>query len=339
MPDFEITDEGILKKYNGHEEHVIIPEHLIYIGTHAFYNCDFIKSITFPDSVIHIWKSAFQGCRNLEEVILPEYLADIGEGAFCQCQNLKKITFPRRLEKIGKDAFLGCVSLEQAVLPDSVSELGQGAFQGCEKLKSVRLPKHLTELKSYLFSYCASLTEIEIPETVTKIGTQTFWNCQGLSEIHLPDGLEFISNDVIYDYQRPRCYFTYRGIRFSGSRDAGTCVYMIANHNFHVNVPITKKAWIISQMYQQNPTEENLLQYLKEEFPNHIKTMIEENQTNTLRQILDIGQMIQKENIDELIRYAIDKKSYETQIMLTDYKRKQFGFESAEEKAKGLLLE
>ncbi len=337
MPDFEITDEGVLKKYNGRAEHVIIPEHLIHIGAYAFHNCAFIRSITFPDSVIHIRKSAFQNCRNLEEVILPDYLADIGEGAFCQCRSLKSVTFPRRLEEIGKDAFLGCTSLEQAIIPDSVSILGQGAFQGCEKLKSVKLPKYIKDLKSYLFSYCSALPEIEIPETVTQIGTEVFWNCHSLSEIHLPDALKVISNDVAdgqHKYQ-----VTYRGIHFSAGTDAGTCVYMIDNYNFHVTLPIAKKISILIQMYQKNPAEEKLLVPLKEQFPEYIRPLIDENQADLIQQVVTAGQMIQKETIDDLIRYAIAQKSYETQIMLTDYKRRQFGFESIEEKAKGLLLD
>lgn len=338
MPDFEITDEGVLKKYNGRAEHVIIPEHLIHIGAYAFHNCAFIRSITFPDSVIHIRKSAFQNCRNLEEVILPDYLADIGEGAFCQCRSLKSVTFPRRLEEIGKDAFLGCTSLEQAIIPDSVSILGQGAFQGCEKLKSVKLPKYIKDLKSYLFSYCSALPEIEIPETVTQIGTEVFWNCHSLSEIHLPDALKVISNDVAdgqHKYQ-----VTYRGIHFSAGTDAGTCVYMIDNYNFHVTLPIDKKISILIQMYQKNPDEERLLQYLKgKDFLIEVVLLISENQTAVIREIVSAGQLIPKGAVDKMIRLAIEKKTYEIQVLLTDYKRRQFGFESIEEKAKGLLLD
>ena len=90
---------------------------------------------------------------------------------------------------------------------------------------------------------------------------------------------------------------------------------------------------------RQNPAEENLLLYLKEHFSEYIRPLIDGNQAELIRKVVAAGQMIQKETIDDLIRYAIEKQSYETQIMLTDYKREQFGFESIEEKAKGLLLD
>lgn len=337
MPEFEITADGVLTKYNGSNPDVVIPDMLIHIGAYAFANCEFIKSVTFPDSVIHIRKSAFQNCVNLEQVILPDYLADIGEGAFCQCKGLKKVIFPRRLEKIGKDAFLGCVRLEQAILPDSIAEIEQGAFQGCEKLKSVKLPKLIPELKNYLFSYCTALSQIELPETVTKIGTQTFYYCQNLPELRLPDGLEFLSNDTVDS--RHRYKFTYRNIKFTNRGKISVCLYMIRNHKFYVTLPVVEKISILIQMYHQNPDDTMLIVYLKEQFPEIIRPLIDENQAGLLRDVIDAGQMIQKETIDELIRYAIEKQSYETQVMLTNYKNENFGFGSIEDKAKGLLLD
>ncbi|MBR1554005.1 MAG: leucine-rich repeat domain-containing protein, partial [Oscillospiraceae bacterium] len=296
MLDFEITSDGVLTRYNSRNPDVVIPDRLIHIGAHAFANCEFIRSVTFPDSVIHIRKSAFQNCRNLEQVILPDYLVDIGEGAFCQCKSLKDVRFPRRLEKIGRDAFLGCVRLEQAVLPDSVAEIGQGAFQGCEKLKSVRLPKSLTELKDYLFSYCTALSELEIPETVTKIGAQTFYDCQNISELHLPDGLEFISSDALDSGHL--CKLTYKGIHFTNRGNASLCVYVISNHKFRVTLPTVEKVSILIQMYHQNPEDNDLILYLKEQFSEIIHPLIDENQAGLIRDVIQAGQMIQKENID-----------------------------------------
>ena len=146
------------------------------------------------------------------------------------------------------------------------------------------------------------------------------------------------ANDVI-DGQH-RYIFTYRGIHFSAGTDAGTCVYMIDNYNFHVTLPIDKKISILIQMYQKNPDEERLLQYLKgKDFLIEVVLLISENQTAVIREIVSAGQLIPKGAVDKMIRLAIEKKTYEIQVLLTDYKRRQFGFESIEEKAKGLLLD
>ena len=287
--------------------------------------------------MIHIRKSAFQNCRNLEKVILPDYLADIGNGAFCQCKNLKEVIFPRKLEKIDKDAFLGCICLKQAVLPDSITQIGEGAFQGCEMLEYVRLPKSLTELKAYLFSYCIMLSEIKLPETVTQIQTKVFYHCTHLKKLHLPDGMEFLSDDAV-DTQS-LCTLTYKDITFTNKAKAFACMHMINTHRLDVRIPMTEKISILIQLYYQNPEEEALLLYLKEQFPEIVHILIKENHAELICKIIHAGQIVQKETIDKLIRYAIKEKAYETQVMLTNYKKEQFGFESIEDKAKGLLLD
>ena len=61
MNEFEIVTE--LKKYNGNEKKVTIPEGVTIIGENAFENCTSLTEINIPDSVTSIGKGAFKGCN------------------------------------------------------------------------------------------------------------------------------------------------------------------------------------------------------------------------------------------------------------------------------------
>jgi hypothetical protein len=55
--------------------------------------CETLVSITIPNSVIRIGRSAFYGCNNLTSITIPESVTSIGEGAFAECYNLTSVTF------------------------------------------------------------------------------------------------------------------------------------------------------------------------------------------------------------------------------------------------------
>ena len=62
------------------------------IGDNAFRECDNIKSIVIPDSVITIGESAFMGNINLTELTIGANVTSIGANAFYRCPYLITIT-------------------------------------------------------------------------------------------------------------------------------------------------------------------------------------------------------------------------------------------------------
>lgn len=104
--DFEISN-GVLTKYRGNEEHVVIPEGVTQIGAYAFEKCVLI-SVEIPEGVTSIGRMAFFGSRRLAGVKLPDSLTSIGEQAFCDCRWLKEMTFPDTITHIGDRIFEGC---------------------------------------------------------------------------------------------------------------------------------------------------------------------------------------------------------------------------------------
>jgi len=79
--DFVING-GVLQKYRGKSETVVIPDGVTSIGNDAFYGCSSLTSITLPDSVTSIRNSAFSGCNSLKNITIPGSVTYIGWNAF-----------------------------------------------------------------------------------------------------------------------------------------------------------------------------------------------------------------------------------------------------------------
>ncbi len=108
-------ENGSLRRYNGDDGAVCIPDGVTEIGSHAFSYCTALASVTIPDSVAKIGYNAFEGCASLKSVTIPEGVTEIGSGAF-----------------------LGCLALASASIPASVSSIGNGAFIVCKSLTEIR---------------------------------------------------------------------------------------------------------------------------------------------------------------------------------------------------------
>lgn len=101
--EFEIKD-GVLIKYKGKKEKVIIPIGVTKIGAQAFLKCGFIREIVIPASVTIIGDEAFSECNFLWKVEIPEQVVSIGAYAFFEC-SIEKIIVPESVETVGEYAF------------------------------------------------------------------------------------------------------------------------------------------------------------------------------------------------------------------------------------------
>ena len=147
--EFEI-ENGILKKYRGKDEYVIIPEGVKEIGKRAFYDQD-IKSVVMPASVTGIGEQAFYYCSNLESLILPDSITEIGREAFAFCLKLKDIKLPKNIKKINEMTFFGC-ELERLVIPESVTGIEYWAFESCKFLEKLVIGNHIRQMDNQAFS-------------------------------------------------------------------------------------------------------------------------------------------------------------------------------------------
>ncbi|MBQ8960359.1 MAG: leucine-rich repeat protein [Ruminococcus sp.] len=103
--EFEIL-HGVLEKYNGSAEEVVIPEDVECIAPSAFKDNTTIKSVVIPDGVYDIGALAFDGCTALESVKLPLQISKIGYKAFNGCESLTSITIPRGVKEVANNALI-----------------------------------------------------------------------------------------------------------------------------------------------------------------------------------------------------------------------------------------
>ena len=164
-----VIENGVLTKYTGTAEKVVIPDGVTAIGDYAFY-----------------------GYSDLAEIIIPNTVTSIGKQAFCSCSNLTNVKIPNSVTLIGWSAFSDCSSLTSIEIPNSITSIDYGTFNGCSNLTSVKLPDTITSISTIAFSGCSSLTSIEIPNGVTVIGDGAFLGCSSLTSIELPDSVTVI---------------------------------------------------------------------------------------------------------------------------------------------------
>lgn len=115
----EDNDNGVtIIGYTGDGGNIEIPNKIggkpmTKIGNSAFYDCEGITSINFPNNdATEIGKAAFSGCKSLTSVIIPDSVTVIGSDAFWRCQSLSSVTIPDSVTKIGERAFEYCESIQ-----------------------------------------------------------------------------------------------------------------------------------------------------------------------------------------------------------------------------------
>lgn len=189
---------------------------LKYIMRHAFSSSGLVKVI-IPEHVVEIGSSVFQNCIRLEEVFLPK-IDTIGEQLFRDCCALKTVQIPESVIKIMNWAFCNCKLLRAIEIPKQVTYIGKGAFQDCSQLQTMDLPSNITNMEDSVFAYCKSLAAINFDAkvekiskfmfrdcsvlqvvdfsnayTITKLGKGCFINCGLLKNIALPPNLQIIA--------------------------------------------------------------------------------------------------------------------------------------------------
>ena len=184
--DASTQTASVVKGDNKYSGSITIPSTVAYngtsyrvtsIGSHAFYNCYRLTSVTIPNSV-----------------------TSLGDGAFSYCSVLTSITIPNSVTSLGNWAFINCTWLTSVTIPNSVTSIGLQAFSGCKGLTSITIPNSVTSIGSYAFENCSGLKSVTIPNSVTSIAVGAFMGCTGLTSIYVAeDNLNYASIDgVLY---------------------------------------------------------------------------------------------------------------------------------------------
>ena len=173
-------ENGVLKKYNGSDVHIAIPEGVTVIAEFAFMRCEKAESVVIPDGVRIIANRAFLQCGSLQGVNIPDTVTVIGNGVFREC-SLREITIPDTVEWLGNEMFSWCTALESVTLPKDLKVIPESMFRQCKRLQSITIPDGLREIEDYAFEGCESLRDIVIPDSVVEIGSYAFDRHSGIT--------------------------------------------------------------------------------------------------------------------------------------------------------------
>ncbi len=208
--DFEIKN-GMLLKYNGNGENVVIPKSVDRIGYNAFRGCSSLKSVTIPDGVESIGEYAFHFCNSLENITISKSVIDIGSYAFYGCSLLKSITVDSNNQSYSSDKgvlfdkhktellfYPSSKPDESYDIPHSVKCIERYSFEHCSSLKSITIPNSVTSIGHYAFYGCSQLKSITIPDSVTRVGVGSFGECPNLEMAEIKKLSEKLNNSKIY---------------------------------------------------------------------------------------------------------------------------------------------
>ncbi len=214
---FVFTDstKTVLVKYIGTDSVVTIPAGVTEIGTEAFKENQYIKSVVMDSALESIANTAFNDCSKLESVSLNDDLKSIGSYCFANCRNLKEITIPDGVETIDYSAFGDGVQyiFYNGTADGSpwgarfVNPTIDGDFVYSDSTKTVlnlylgsdsevTIPNGVVEISERAFAEKSQLTSVVIPETVKTIGNNAFCNCGNLRNVQIPSSIETMGYDL-----------------------------------------------------------------------------------------------------------------------------------------------
>ena len=211
--DFIISD-GVLLKYTGKEETVVIPEGVVEIANRALADMMLAKTLILPSSLRKInsgaiAKNVYGYDYRLEKVVVPSldvWLQIDFEGGFPseasnfldQAENLyigdrllTELTVPASAGKVRKYAFCDCKSLRKVTIEEGVTEIEEYAFAYSE-IDELVLPQSLKTIGKGAFEHCKNLRSVVIPSGVEALPCGVFSGCASLASIELNEGLKTI---------------------------------------------------------------------------------------------------------------------------------------------------
>lgn len=169
-----------------------------FIADNAFNGCQYIESITLPDTVVTIGHQSFRDCTALSSISIPQNLTTVGSLAFDNCSGLTKVNI-KSLEGwcninfgpnlvanplyYAKNLYLNDTLVTEIVIPGSVTEIKCLAFTGCTNITKVTIHDGVTLIAEEAFRGCSELTTVTVGSGVIRIEPKAFNGCTKLSSV------------------------------------------------------------------------------------------------------------------------------------------------------------
>ena len=175
---------------------ITIAEGTIGIADFAFYGCEGITSISIPNSVEIIGRSAFYNTgwyKNQSDGLL--YLDDWLIGYKGE-KPTGEITIADGTRGIADFAFYGCEDLTSVNIPDGITSVGDNAFSNTEWYNNQS--DGLLYLDNWLIGYKGNKPtgEITIADGTIGIADKALSDCNGITSVTIPGSVTSIGKDA-----------------------------------------------------------------------------------------------------------------------------------------------
>lgn len=148
-------------------------------------NHAYLKDVTVPavlndQPVVAIDDNAFTntpeyGCEFIETLSMPDTIRQIGDYFFKSCPNLRRIHMPAELERLGNEAFRGASRLESMTIGDKCRVIGDYFCADAVSLRDVTLGTAIEYIGEYTFYNTPCLTVFRCDAMIKELGYGSFW--------------------------------------------------------------------------------------------------------------------------------------------------------------------
>lgn len=170
-------DMTTLIRYPFGNERIVyeIPEGVETIAEDAFYKCNIIRKLIFPDSMRKLEAGALDYAKNLSEIVMNNGLIDANDGF--AGTDIRILQFPESVTEAG--AFID-TKLRFAAVPEAYTGVVDFAFS--HNLVSIYLPKGVSKFAHQAFDYTYKLTDIYYAGTQEEFANIPNCGCEPSSE-------------------------------------------------------------------------------------------------------------------------------------------------------------
>jgi hypothetical protein len=193
----QVIDDLAFAQCTGLTGELTISNTCTYVGSYAFYNCDFTGSLTIPNSVMSIATGAFRNCSGFtslffNKLTIPNSDIVLGNDIFQNCSGLSNDLPILNLTNIPSGIFSGCSNLTgELIISDFVKSIGDSSFYNCSGLHGeLKIGCMVESIGKLAFAGTNLFGKVYTPNSLSSISYDAFDNCPNL-EFFICNGAKY----------------------------------------------------------------------------------------------------------------------------------------------------